>query len=404
MSSSLLRSLLNQGTSTSSVFPNSNNTNDSKSSSSSSSSSVLSDLFTTVMKGNPVVRCDAPPPPLPPVTPNDATASSNSNSSSSSPPPPPPEEVIDEEDAIAKAAREVSGVKNPGSYEHASSEIKRLVSLDTTDGARFDIQKQLSPFMMVVHSFWLGTSMLPEGKNKTYTFVTQVASDDGMQMYQARIDPEKKSVNGSLHYVPLGSKIQLSISPTGENDQMLAEIDLGSDQSTWTANMKYGSMGGGILLGGNYYQSITSKLAMGGEGMYLSANKALLSNYTLRYTMTPPDEEKEKDSSVFLGQWNPSQQMLSLYYKRTVTPGRVNVGAELSCNPMAPDQSQVAIGAEFQLTRSKVNLCVGGDGRIQSIVETKLGMQPGSPTLNLSANIHHASSDMKFGYGLTIGG
>uniref|UniRef100_A0A7S2S232 Mitochondrial import receptor subunit TOM40 homolog n=1 Tax=Eucampia antarctica TaxID=49252 RepID=A0A7S2S232_9STRA len=349
--------------------------------------SVMSELWNSMskiglMNNSNVVKCDAAP--LPPSL------------------PPPPGGSVEEND-IAKAAAAVSPIGSPGPYEQATMDSKRLVSLDTADGARFDISKQLSPYMLVAHSFWLGTSMLPEGRNKTYTFVTQVATEDG-KMLMARFDPEKRSLDGRLHYFPLGTRVQLSISPEGTNDQMLAELDLGSDQTTWAGNFKYGSMGGGIALGANYYQAITSRLAMGGEGMYLSANKSLMSNYTARYHFTPHDDPSNTDSSTIVGQWNPSQQMLSLNYKRTVTPGRVHVGAELQCNPLAPDQSQMALGAEFNLTRSKFNFCVGGDGRIQTVLEAKLGMAPGSPTLNFSANIHHATSDMKFGYGLNIGG
>lgn len=362
MSSSLLRSLLNQGTAT-------NTTTSIFSSSSSSSKDVgekssISEFLNLAMKGSRV-RCDAPPPPpsLPPPLPDE--------SSSSSPPPPPPS--VEEEDAIAKAAKDATSVASPGPYEGATMDVKRLVTLDTVDGARFEIQKQLSPFFMVQHSFWLGTTMLPEGRNKTYSFTTQAVSDDGTKLFMAQIDPEKRSLNGRFHFFPLGTKAQLTVSPEGSNDQMMAELDLGSELTTWSANIKYGSMGGGNLFGANYYQSITPRFAMGGEGMYLAANKALLSNYTARYHFTPADSTDPNTSTV-IGQWNPAQQMLSLYYKRTVTPGRVNVGAELSCNPLSPDQSQFALGAEFNLTRSKLNLCVAGDGRIQTVVETKLGM------------------------------
>lgn len=399
MSGSFLRSMLSHSNSVvddwKSHLGGKMNTNNNSNSSTSNSShaGLMSELLSSMGKiglssgsGDFVTRCDADAPPLPPSLPP-APGSSGEASS----------ETVPLVDDIEKAAAEASNIENPGPYEQASGEAKRLVTLDTTDGARFDISKQLSPHMLVQHSFWLGTSMLPEGKNTNYTFVTQVVSEDG-KVLVARLDPEKKSLDGRIMGGP--ARLQISVSPEGQSDQLLAELDLGAN--TWTANVKYGSMGGAMVFGANYYQAVTSRLAVGGEGMYLAANKGLMSSYTARYNFCPSNTTEP--SSTMVGQWNPSQQTFTLNYKQNITPKRVNVGAELQCNPLAPDQSTVAIGAEFNLTRSKVNLAVGGDGRIQTVVETKLGMAHGSPTLNFSANIHHATSDMKFGYGLNIGG
>jgi len=285
--------------------------------------------------------------------------------------------------------------------------------------------------------------MIPDGRTSTYSFVTQVADENGLWM--TRIDPAKKSVDGRVHRSLLGGigmgKVQFNISGDGSDggagDQMLGEVDFGG--LTWSGNIKYGSMGGGNIFGINYFQSITERLAMGGEGMYLAANEALLSNYTIRYEMKAPsgvEDEEDKTyndnmknaqqtdsiaaaaaaaggppgssklsnlpSSWFLGQLNPSQGMLNLHYKRVVTPDRVTLGAELNCSPLQLE-SQAVFGAEFQLTRSKVSLAVDGGGRLQTIVETKLGMSPGSPTFNLSADVDHVKNVMRFGYGLNVG-
>jgi len=313
---------------------------------------------------------------------------------------------------------------------------KRLTALDTFDGFRCDISKQLSPYMVVIHNFWLGTGMLPDGRTKNYSFVTQVADEAGLLM--ARLDPEKKSVDGRIHRSLFGGiamgKVQIVAGPPGgdgQNDQMLGELDFGG--LTWTGNLKYGSMGGGNVFGMNYYQSITDRLAMGGEGMYIAVNGSLLNSYTMRYEMEAPnglDEDEGNDtlkgndaiaaaaasavgpgsssldtrqSSWFLGNFNPSQGQLNLHYKRVVTPNRVTLGAELTCSPFTLE-SQVAFGAEFQLTRSKVALAVDGTGKLQTVLETKLGMAAGSPSLNFSAEVDHGNDAMKFGYGLNIGG
>lgn len=392
-------------------------------------------LLPLLFQNNKVVKCDAaaplPPPPLPPPTGGEA------------PPPapvaPPPPAASPEEESISQAAKGVGGngassstaVPSPGPYENASMDAgKRIVTLDTHDGFRCDISKQLSPYFAVVHSFWLGTSMLPDGRNKTYSFVAQVADESGLLM--ARCDPERGSVDGRIHMGLLGGlamgKLQLGLSAPapaddaqgggGQNDQALGEVDFGGQ--TWTGNIKYGSMGGGLMFGCNYFQSVTKRLALGGEGMYLGANNALLSSYSVKYAFpnlksVPTEEdtgsfktssnndEDMNGSAVLLANYNAGQGLLSVNYKRIVTPDRVTLGAELQCSPMTLD-SQVVLGAEVNLQRSKMNVCVDGTGRIQSVLETKLGMAHGSPTLSFTAEVDHGKDVMRFGYGLNIGG
>lgn len=396
-----------------------------------------------------------PPPPLPPPTGIPTGDSSKSPSSGVAPPPPPPaatgtsspppppspEGDSDSSSPSTSSSSPPSsspshGIPNPGPYESASMDAaKRLVTLDTHDGFRCDISKQLSPYFAVVHSFWLGTSMIPDGRNKTYSFVAQVADENGL--FMARTDPERGSVDGRIHMNLLGglamAKLQLGLSAPekagngqggqqqgggGQNDQMLGEVDFGGP--TWTGNLKYGSMGGDIMFGCNYFQGVTKRLALGGEGVYIGNNKMLVSSYSAKYTFpnlksTPTDDdtssyksspakEEEKDgSAVILANFNAGQGLLSVNYKRVVTPDRVTLAAELQCSPVSLD-SQVVLGAEVALARSKINVCVDGGGRIQSTLETKLGMAPGSPSLSFAAEVDHGKDVMRFGYGLNIGG
>ena len=379
-------------------------------------------------------HCEAapPPPPLPPVGDGSSTVASSETISAAA-----SKSVADDagigsetssSSSIAQAAAAVSSsLPNPGPLEHASLDAKRLVALDTHDGVRVDINKQLSPYMPVVHSFWLGTGMLPDGRNNTYTFLAQVADESGLMM--ARVDPGRGSVDGRIHRAVLGGlanlKLQVGVSTEGQGDQVLGEADFGG--MTWTGNLKYGSMGGGIVFGANYFQSITPKLAVGTEGMYIAANQNLLSNYTVKYTTearASVDSDDGEDtssvlglsspsrhgdgagsgaSSTIIGNYNAAQGMLSLNYKRVVNPDRVTLGAELQCSP-ASLESQVLVGAEFNLTRSKVNVFVDGTGRVQSVLEAKLGMAPGSPSLSFAAEVDHGKDTMRFGYGLNIGG
>lgn len=356
-----------------------------------------------------------PPPPLPPST-------------SGTEPPAPPPAAEKAADSIEAAARAVSSFPNPGPYDNAMGSCgKGDVTLDTFDGFRCDISKQIAPHMAVFHSFWMGTNMLPEGKKSTYNFMAQVFDERGLLM--ARVDPGRGTIDGRIHRTILGvlpGKLQIGVGTEGgPSDQLLAEVDFGGE--TWTGNLKYGSMGGGLMYGLNYFQSITPKLAMGGEGMYISANSSLLSSYTARYLFdarvdgqidgrigdddssenvgeTPGELKKDlPGASALCVNFNTGQAALTMNYRRCVTPGRVTLAAELQCNPFSLE-SQILLGAKFKLQRSQLSFCLDGTGRIQSVVEARLGMAPGSPMIKFSADGNHFTDEMRFGFGIDING
>jgi mitochondrial import receptor subunit TOM40 len=369
-----------------------------------------------------------PPPPLPsPTSPSKSTTASSTeqaNNSSEGP------QNVDSIEAISKS---VSAFSNPGTYEQAMSDGKRLVMVDTFDGFRCDINKQVSPFMAAIHSFHLGSSILQDGRKNSYTFISQVADEHGLLM--ARIDPMKGSLDGRIHKPILGGiamgKLQLAVTAPDNkdgaaqaNDTIMAELDFGGN--TWTGNIKYGSMGGGLVYGMNYIQSIHPNVAAGGEGMYIASTSNFISSYGMKFNwkaksgqneldemLIPTSEQQqpppppgsppsdEAGQSMLCVHYNTGQMVASVNYKRCITPNRLLLGAELQFNPMTLD-SQVLIGAEYKWQRSKLNLCIDGAGRIQSLLEAKYGISPGSPSLLLSAEMDHYSDIMKFGYGITI--
>jgi mitochondrial import receptor subunit TOM40 len=368
-----------------------------------------------------VSKCaEAAPPPPPPLPGTPA------------PPAPPTPEVPEVgSDSIATAARAASGFANPGPYEQAVNDVKRIVMIDTFEGFRCDISKQVSPFMAAIHSFQLGLPPSPEGRRSSsaYSFITQVADESGLLM--ARVDPVKGSLDGRFHKALLGGlamgRLQMGVTATDPvnemaqaNDTLMAELDFGG--STWTGNIKYGSMGGGLVYGCNFFQTIHPNVAAGGEGMYIAANGNLMSSYTMKVHWNagkkemvdellvptspapmppglPPSEEA--GHSVLCVNYNAGQMVATVNYKRCVAPNRLVLGADLQFNPLSLE-SQLVLGAEYKWQRSKLNLCVDGAGRLQSLLEAKYGMAPGSPSLLLSAEMDHYSDVMKFGYGINI--
>lgn len=377
---------------------------------------VRSSYFSTGPQQRTQCEEEAPaPPPLP--------------SAGSLPPPPSPETdttgTKESRDAIGKAAAEATAFTNPGPYEQAMSDGKRLVMLESFDGFRCEITKQVSPFMAAVHSFHLGTTMLPDGRKSSYAFASQIADDSSLIM--ARVDPGRGSTDFRVHKALLGGlgmgKLHGSVSQSGENEQCLAEIDLGG--MTWAGNVKYGSMGNGMCYGLNFIQAVHPRVSMGAEGLYLASNNRFISSYGMKINWTgsqaaahaaatvttkapkqlppgmPPPEAA--GDSMLLVNYNTAMGAATINYKQTVAPNRLTLGAELQFSPLSLE-SQIVMAAEFKWQRSKLNFCIDGGGRMQSVLEAKLGMSPGVPSLLLSADVDHYNDSMKFGYGINIEG
>jgi hypothetical protein len=74
---------------------------------------------------------------------SNSSATSTTSSGRQSPTPPPTPDAAAASDSIATAARAVSGFSNPGPYEQAINDVKRIVMVDTFEGFRCDISKQV---------------------------------------------------------------------------------------------------------------------------------------------------------------------------------------------------------------------------------------------------------------------
>mmetsp|Transcript_9086 Transcript_9086/g.18171 ORF Transcript_9086/g.18171 Transcript_9086/m.18171 type:complete len:339 (+) Transcript_9086:138-1154(+) len=337
--------------------------------------------------GAKLSRCDAPPapPPLP---------------STNSPPPPPPdadekgEAAAEKNDSISEAISSVSAYSNPGPWEAFNSECKRVVFLDTFDGAKVDLSKQLSPFLLINHNWMLGTTAVPDPMKNFYSFTTQVMVDEQTAVI-GRIDAggtvEARVHRGWLQSEDLqvATKVVAVATPEfNENNQMVMDVDVGG--RTWSGQVKMGSLHGGNILGLSYVQSITPSLTIGGDALHLGSQGASIGSYGVRYAGT---------DWIGCGQWSGLQQAMMINYKRTVTPNRVTLGAELQIAPTF--DTAVSFGGEFNLKQSKFSTVVDGGGGIKSVLEARLGP---AATLVFSGEVDHGKDVYKFGYGLTIGG
>ncbi|GMH93569.1 hypothetical protein TrVE_jg6862 [Triparma verrucosa] len=327
----------------------------------------------------------APPPPPPSPTSNDSQQEA----------PPPPPSLDSENDDIAKAAANATAYANPGPWEAFNSDIKRYLFVDTFDGARVDLSKQLSPFLVINHNWWLGTTQLPNGQKNNYTFTTQVMPSettavigraDGNGMVEARVH------RGLIMTEDLQANAKLVCVTTpefNEQNQMVADLDLAG--KTWSGQIKYGAMMGGNVFGLNFVQAVTPSLSVGGDAMYLGSQNTSIGSYGVKYT---------GNSWCMAGQWNGLQQSFFCHYKKEVTKDRVTLAAEMQVQP-GSGESAVTFGGEFNLKQSKISTVIDGSGCMKTVLDTKLG--PAASVI-FSGEVDHMKDNYKFGYGLTIGG
>ena len=57
----------------------------------------------------------------------------------------------------------MSGIPFPGFFERIHDDAKNVLSLDVFDGFRLDITKPVGERLALLHSIWLGTSLVPGG-------------------------------------------------------------------------------------------------------------------------------------------------------------------------------------------------------------------------------------------------
>ncbi|KAL0586918.1 hypothetical protein ABG067_003538 [Albugo candida] len=296
---------------------------------------------------------------------------------------------------VESIEKERDQLPNPGLYENALNELKGPVSVDVFDGFRFEFTRILGQKFSTSHSILLGTSMIPGG---LYQFGANVVAEDPMDpstFLMSKITPDgfldarwnqrlssnwKLRVKGQLK--PDSSNSSRSEGGGGES-QVLADLDyMGRD---FCCNMKIAN---GPLYGVSYFQSLTKRLALGGEAYFHGEHVKVVAAYCARYTA---------DDWVAAGTAG-AGGTLQLQYLRKIQGHRMKYGSELTYNHHS-GESHATMGGQFEIGASRLSMSLDQTGRVASSVETHV-----LPNflLTLAAEAFPAKSDFKFGYGAQI--
>ncbi|CAL6419624.1 unnamed protein product [Bathycoccus prasinos] len=278
----------------------------------------------------------------------------------------------------------------PCKYENLQTEMLMSLKADFFEGARFDYNKQLNQKFFLSHGFSMTNAEIPAASghiikipSSSYEFGANVV--DSNYMLVGRVFTDGR-VSGRVKYDATENlSFRVQTSKEREYSQMMLDVDAkGLD---WQAQMKCGS---GEFYGVNYIQSVTERVALGGEGFYLGANQGGKSGvgFAARYN----------DDDVIATAQVATTGMCSLTYCQKVGE-KAMLASDFSWN-WNHRQASGSVGYDYVLRQCRLRGSIDNQGVVGMFLEERLSM---GLNLIFSAQIDHASKNHKFGYGMTVG-
>ena len=278
----------------------------------------------------------------------------------------------------------------PCKYENLQTEMLMSLKADFFEGARFDYNKQLNQKFFLSHGFSMTNAEIPAASghiikipSSSYEFGANVVDTNYMLVGRVFTDGR---VSGRVKYDATENlSFRLQTSKEREYSQLMLDVDVkGLD---WQAQAKCGS---GEFYGVNYIQSVTERVALGGEGFYLGANQGGKSGvgFAARYN----------DDDVIATAQVATTGMCSLTYCQKVGE-KAMLASDFSWN-WNHRQASGSVGYDYVLRQCRLRGSIDNQGVVGMFLEERLSM---GLNLIFSAQIDHATKNHKFGYGMTVG-
>ena len=230
----------------------------------------------------------------------------------------------------------------------------------------------------------MGSSVHPKGK--FYQFGSTLILGDAL--FIGRLD-NSGTLNAQWHQQYANSKwghhIQASVQPPLSQEESFFQADFDYKGEDFTAGLKFGS---GPLVGLSYFQAVTPRLAMGGEGFVHIGRRFSHATARCRYT----------DNNITAVATYSTKGTVSTTFLRRVN-NRVALAAELEVAPSNLN-AIMSIGAEFVLRQCRIQTNVTSTGLIKATVQEIV-----APPLSLllSADVDHNNDVFRFGAGIQLG-
>lgn len=323
--------------------------------------------------GASVSHADAPPPPPPHPL--------------GAPPPPPP---------AAEGAMKDKGKVDwlnlpcPIPYDEIQREIMMSLKPDLFEGLRFDFTKPLNQKFSLSHSVFMGSTEVPSQSTDTVK-VPSAHYEFGANF----LDPKCMLVGRILTDGRLSARVKCDLT---DNLALKINAQLTNEPhySQGMFNFDYKGkdfrsqlqLGNNAFYGGNYIQSVSPHLALGGEIFWLGHQRKSGVGFAARYNT---------DKMIGIGQFA-STGIVSLSYVQKVSE-KVSLASDFMYNHMSRD-STASVGYDYLLRQCRLRGRIDTNGCVAAYLEERLNM---GVNFVLSAEIDHWKKDYKFGFGMTVG-
>lgn len=324
--------------------------------------------------GASVSHADAPPPP-PPPHPLGA--------------PPPPAAAAE---GAMKDKGEVDWLNLPCPipYDEIQREIMMSLKPDLFEGLRFDFTKPLNQKFSLSHSVFMGSTEVPSQSTDTVK-VPSAHYEFGANF----LDPKCMLVGRILTDGRLSARVKCDLT---DNLALKINAQLTNEPhySQGMFNFDYKGkdfrsqlqLGNNAFYGGNYIQSVSPHLALGGEIFWLGHQRKSGVGFAARYNT---------DKMIGIGQFA-STGIVSLSYVQKVSE-KVSLASDFMYNHMSRD-STASVGYDYLLRQCRLRGRIDTNGCVAAYLEERLNM---GVNFVLSAEIDHWKKDYKFGFGMTVG-
>jgi len=286
--------------------------------------------------------------------------------------------LVEQADAAIESQKE--RIRTPNQFEHLRGTLGQG-SVNTFDGFRVHVQKQVNLNTVVSHFYWVGSQQTGQ---PIYQYRLILPFDDKVVNVATDMDFNVEGeVKGPLSFLGKNINAKSNFVIGEQANNISVDVDMVDDSSATQFHFAKGTQS---TLGVNYMQALLPCLVLGGSGQYNLGKGQLRTAIGGIY---------DRGENLVAAQWDNEFRILFL---RRVNPNRVNVSTELTVDESG--NSQVSVGAEYTLKQSKLHMSLDSNLVAKSSVETTLA--PGM-TMQLCAEIAQAAQTYRFGFGVSMG-
>lgn len=285
------------------------------------------------------------------------------------------------EQADAELAKKNASIKTPMQYDNLKLSLMQG-QVNTFDGFRFALQKQINLNAVASHFYWVGSQATGQPIYQ-YRLILPFEDDTGVLNAATDMDFNVECEVKYLVAKNMLAKTNFSISEMQGN---VLNLDLEVNDESSATHFQFSPTSDHQLMIG-YMQSITPSLTLGGVGKYSMKLKKFSSGFGGIY---------EWDEHTVMAQWDNDFKLL---YMRKVNPDRVHLFSDLTV--AADGNKTMSAGAEFTMKQSKIHMSIDSSLMIKSSLEMTVQKQL---QLQLAAEMQQMQNHYRFGVGVVLMG